>query len=127
MEEYLKKEYKVLESPLYLKEEKDIIPYFVEAGADYLDCGQGYYQDDVTKWAMTADEKFWNVRIQAEIESSKQDHGDRLYWVERIKSVDYRPIDKPKKMKRRSCAFQLMLTEFELSRVEALLNEMQGN
>ena len=90
----LKEQYNIFEDENYLKTENDIIPLFSVIGYDYLDCGQGYYADTTDIIAYIAG-KFYNVTINAEITSAKQDCGDRLYWVDDIKSVTYIEIPKP--------------------------------
>lgn len=93
MEQYLIEQYDVYESK-YLTSEDDIIEYFEDIGIDYLDCGQGYFQDEADLIAKVGD-KFYSVSIYAEIGSAKQDRGDRLYWVEDITEVSYEEIPKP--------------------------------
>ena len=93
MEQYLKDQYNVREIS-YLKSEDDIVPYFMEDPYDYFDCGQGYYEDEVEVIVKIKD-KFYSVKITAEIGSSKQDRGDRLYFVEGAESVEYKEIEKP--------------------------------
>lgn len=90
----LKEQYNIFEDKYYLKTENDIIPVFSDIGHDYLDCGQGYYTDTTDIIAYIAG-KFYKVTINAEITSAKQDCGDRLYWVDDIKSVTYVEIPKP--------------------------------
>lgn len=94
IEEYLIKDYNVCYDNNYLKCEEQIEPYFKEDSYDFFDCGQGYSQDEVTVICKIGF-KFYKVTIQAEIGSSKQDHGDRLYWVENIEKVTYKEIEKP--------------------------------
>ena len=90
----LKEQYNIFEDKKYLKSENDIIPVFSDIGPDYLDCGQGYYTDTTDIIAYVAG-KFYKVTIYAEIMSAKQDRGERLYWVDDIKSVIYAEIPKP--------------------------------
>lgn len=94
MEAYLKDQYGVFEDEQYLLFESDIKDYFVNCGSEWLDCGQGYYQDEADI-IVKVDEKFYEVHIEAEVYSSKQDHGDRLYYVDRITEVIYKEIPKP--------------------------------
>lgn len=93
MEQYLKDQYNVREIS-YLESEEDIVSYFMEDPYDYFDCGQGYYEDEVNIIVKIKD-KFYNVKITAAIGSSKQDRGDRLYFVENAESVEYSEIEKP--------------------------------
>ena len=90
----LKEQYNIFEDAYYLTSENDIIPVFSDIGDDYLDCGQGYYTDTKDVIAHIAG-KFYKVTVNAEITSAKQDCGDRLYWVDGIKSVTYIEIPKP--------------------------------
>lgn len=92
-EEYLKKDYNVYESH-YLKSPLQIEDHFKEDSHDFFDCGQGYYQDEAEVLVKIGN-KFYNVKLYAEIGSEKQDRGDRLYWVEKIRSVKYSEVDKP--------------------------------
>lgn len=94
MDQYLIEDYGVVEDPSWLKSEDDIVDYFTDCGRDYLECGQGFFQDETTIIAKIGD-KFYEITVKAEICSAKQDRGDRLYWVEDIKSVKYKEIDKP--------------------------------
>ena len=90
----LKEQYNIFEDNYFLKTENDIIPVFYNIGADYLDCGQGYYTDSTNIIAYIAG-KFYKITIDAEITSAKQDRGDRLYWVDDINLVTYVEIPKP--------------------------------
>lgn len=90
----LKEQYNIIEDKDYLKTENDIIPVFSDIGYDYLECGQGYYTDTTDIIAYIAG-NFYNVTINAEITSAKQECGDRLYWVDDIKSVTYIEIPEP--------------------------------
>lgn len=90
----LKEQYNIFEDENYLKSESAIVPLFSDIGYDYLDCGQGYYTDTTDIIAYIAG-KFYKVTINAEITSAKQDCGDRLYWVDDIKSVTYIEIPNP--------------------------------
>ena len=93
MEQYLIDDYGVLET-IDISTVDDIVDYFTDMGPDYLDCGQGYYQDTDTVIVKIGD-KFYDVTFTAEIGSSKQDRGDRLYWVERINKVTFEERPKP--------------------------------
>lgn len=112
MEQYLIRDYDVIEDNQYLTSEESITDYFRECAYDYLDCGQGYYQDEVTKICKIND-KFYEVLTTAEIGSSKQDRGDRLYWVESIESVTYKEIEKPDPKHRDAFNYKIFLTEYE--------------
>jgi len=92
MEEYLRKDFDVYENESLDNVDK-IEDYFKDWWHEF-DCGQGYYDESITKTVKIGD-KFYEVVITAEIESSKQDRGDRLYYVEGIESVTYKEIPKP--------------------------------
>lgn len=92
-EQYLIDDWDIYESK-YLKHELHIESNFIIGYHDFFDCGQGYYEDEIVK-IVKIGANFYNVTIKAEIYSSKQDRGDRLYWVESIQSVTYAKIDKP--------------------------------
>lgn len=117
MEKYLKEEYNIFEDENYLKNKEDIEDYFKDDYGDLLDCGQGYYQDKANVICKIG-EKFYNVTIQAEIGSAKQDYGDRLYWVEGIKSVVYEEIEKPKPKEKFKITYNLELTEYQRKMLE---------
>ena len=95
IEDYLITQYDVYQDREYLTHESQIDETFRDIGCDYLECGQGFYQDEAEVIAKIG-KKFYKVNIYAEICSAKQDMGDRLYWVERIKSIEYEEIEKPK-------------------------------
>ena len=122
MEQYLIKDYDVIEDKRYLTEESDIETYFRDDGYDLFDCGQGYYQDEATSICKIED-KFYKVKITAEILSSKQDRGDRLYWVESIESVTYEEIEKPKPKDRQYITYKVLVTEHEKDSLEAFMGE----
>ena len=95
IEDYLITQYDVYQDREHLTHESQIDETFRDIGCDYLECGQGFYQDEAEVIAKIG-KKFYKVNIYAEICSAKQDMGDRLYWVERIKSIEYEEIEKPK-------------------------------
>ena len=99
IDEYLVRDYSVIQDIKHLKCVEQITPYFEEIGYDHLDCGQGYYTEDAD-FIIKIGFKYYNVHIDAEITSSKQDRGDRLYWVEEISNVKYHEVDKPIKRER---------------------------
>jgi len=53
---------------------------------DCLDCGQGYYEDTIST-IMKIGNKFYDVTVTAEIGSSKQDRGDKLYYIEGVETI----------------------------------------
>lgn len=95
MEKYLTEEYNVFEDKEYLTSEDEIEDYFKDNGSNWLDCGQGYYEDK-TDLICKVGNKFYIVDISAEVIGEKQDVGDKLYFVDYISSVEYEEIEKPK-------------------------------
>lgn len=71
---------------------KEAQSYYEDCAYEYFDCGQGYYEDNIAEYCFVQD-VFFKVDIEAQIESSKQDRGDRLYFVDYIKKVDCTPYD----------------------------------
>lgn len=122
MEEYLIKEYDVFEDKKYLTKEEEILYYFEDNGRNFLDCGQGYYQDEVDLICKIGD-KFYSVFIQAEIMSAKQDVGDRLYWVEYISDVTYQEIDKPQPKEKTKVQYNLLLTGEQKAKLESFMKD----
>lgn len=109
MEDYLVKDYGVVSDSTYLKEESDIKDYFMDCGHDMFDCGQGYYEDEATA-IIEISGKFYKVEILASIESSKQDRGDRLYFIDEITSVTWEEIPKPAPKDKQEYTYKLILT-----------------
>lgn len=72
--------------------------YLEDVVYDYLECGQGFYED---KWEpiLKIEGKLYQAQVKAEIQSSKQDRGDRLYWVEGIESVTITELKRTPAMK----------------------------
>jgi len=75
-----------------LNNEGDIVAHFKDYGNDFFDCGQGYSQEEAEVYTKIGNEYF-AVNILADIESAKQDVGDRLYWVSDITHVSYEKLD----------------------------------
>lgn len=95
MEQYLVDQYGVVEDENWLTDANEIEDYFSDNFREHFDCGQGYYEDEADIICKIGD-KFYNVHMTVEIESAKQDRGDRLYWAENLLSVTYEEIEKPK-------------------------------
>lgn len=70
----------------------DAIDFFKSDYSDYFSCGQGFYEDEVFTFCFV-NNSFFKVKLSAEIISSKQDVGDRLYWVESLKDVQLENYD----------------------------------
>lgn len=122
-EEYLKKEYKVYEDE-YLKHELQINDFFTEIGREFLKCGQGFAEDEKTIIVKIGN-KFYRVTIHAEICSSKQNVGDRLYWVERIKKIVWAEIEKPQPKERKKYAFTGLLTNSQYREMEEHFKKLE--
>ena len=108
---------------MYLKSHLQIEDYFKENGREYFDCGQGYYDDTVDLYVKIGN-KYYDVTIEAEIGSAKQEYGDRLYWVDDIKSVTYGETTKYPKRLVNSYDYNLSLTD---SQKEQLDNYLKVN
>ena len=121
MEEYLKKDYDVYEMPGGY-EESDIIPFFEDNGRDYFDCGEGYCQDEATVIILMQGH-FYKVYMEAEIESWKQEYGDRMYRCAGVRDVRWHEIDKPKEKERETYCYTLYLSDSERRNVEKFLND----
>ncbi len=78
----------VITDEKWLTSTDDIEAYFKDEGHYLLPCGQGYYTEEVDVF-VGIENKYYKVTIKAEIGSSRQDRGDRLYWVEDIDSVTF--------------------------------------
>lgn len=122
MEQYLKDEYDVYEDEKYLTKESQIEDYFKDEGREWLDCGQGYYQDEAEILCKVGD-NFYKVKIEAEIESEWEDRGDRLYYVDRISSVTYEEIAKPLPKPRTKITYNLNLTKDEQEQLEKYMGK----
>lgn len=125
-EEYLIKEYGVIENTKYLKCEEQIEDYFKDDYHDLFDCGQGYFQEEATVICKIG-EKFYDVLIIAEQGSAKQDRGDRLYWVESIEKVTWKEIDKPMPKKKITFSYEFTLSQDEKSALDSYLKERNFN
>lgn len=121
-EEFLNIDYNIIEDKNYLTSEKKISPYFHDNGFDLFDCGQGYYTEEVDVIARIED-KFYAVNIQAEIESAKQDRGDRLYWVGSINNISWNEIPKPIPKERTLHSYSLYLTKEQQSFIDDYIKE----
>jgi hypothetical protein len=95
IEQYLIDDYDMILDKQYLKHESQIEAYFVDDYHNYFDCGQGYYEECAEVY-IAIGEIYYRVELSAEIYSSKQDRGDRLYWVEKLECVKHYEIEKPK-------------------------------
>jgi hypothetical protein len=124
-EEYLIKDYNIEYDENYLIVEDDLKDWF--DNRDYFDCGQGYYQDETVRYAMTQDGKFWKVALSAEILSAKQDVGDRLYWVDEVFINSVEEISKPKPKDKSEYTFNLMLTDNQKKLIDNFIKDLTGD
>lgn len=122
IEEYLIKEYGVIENVKYLKCVEQIEDYFKDCGYDLFDCGQGYFQDKANATCKIS-EKFYDVLIVSEIGSAKQDRGDRLYWVESIEKVTWKEIDKPMPKEKLTFSYTFTLSSDKKQSLDSCLKE----
>ncbi|MEK4006455.1 hypothetical protein [Paenibacillus sp. FSL H3-0333] len=122
MEQYLIDEYDVFEDENYLKIEEEIKDYFMDGGREFFDCGQGYCQEQAEVTCKVGD-KFYNVIINAEVGSAKQDIGDRLYWIEDISNVLYEEIEKPQPRERVDITYNLNITKSQKYSLERFMKE----
>ena len=123
LEEYLVKEYSVIKDTTGLKDTSQIEDYFKANGYDYFDCGQGYCQEEADQ-IIEISGVYYLVKMEAEIGSSKQDRGDRLYWVENIDSITWEIIDKPQPKLRIDYKIDLSLTVDQAAYLENHLKEI---
>lgn len=119
LDKYLIDQYQVIENKEYLKHPIQIEDYFNDDYSGYFDCGQGYYED-IAKQIVHIGNKFYEVILKAQILSSKQDKGDRLYWVEELESVSYVEIDKPK---RKEVFHSIFISELDIEKVRKILQK----
>jgi len=121
-EEYLIKEYGVVENAKYLKCVEQIEDYFKDEYSDLFDCGQGFYQEKASVICKIGG-KFYDVLIVAEIGSAKQDRGDRLYWVESIEKVTWKEINKPLPKEKLTFSYEFTLSQDEKFALDSYLKE----
>ena len=122
IEPYLVNEYGVIEDVKGLTSEDDIENYFMDCGSEYFDCGQGYYEDEV-ELIVKIGYRFFNVHIYAEVWGDKQDHGDKLYYVEKIMSVTHEEIPKPEPKTKQTVILNVTAPEYDIERLISYLNE----
>lgn len=120
MEKYLIEQYDIIENKKWLKDVDDIEEYFEDIARDYMECGQGYFQDEADFICKIGD-KFYKVDVLAEIGSAKQDRGDRLYWIEYIEKVTYREIDKPTPIPVTKVSYNVVVTASQMAEIDGYL------
>lgn len=120
MEKNLIEQYDVIEDNRWLKDVSDIEDYFEDIARDYMECGQGYYQD-YADFTCKIGDKFYDVNVFAEIGSAKQDVGDRLYWIDNIERITYHEIEKPIPKPITSVTYTFKVTSSELAEINDYL------
>lgn len=120
-EPYLIDDFKCYES-MYLSEESGIEDYFKDNGYEFFNCGQGHYQEESDILLKVLD-KFYNVNICAEIGSSQQDRGDRLYFVEEITSVTYEETEKPLPKEKESYNYKITCSTDQKKFIEKFFSD----
>jgi hypothetical protein len=122
---YLYSEYGYKHLEHELSNENKIVDYFMDMGADFLECGEGFYTDQDTI-RIFLEGKSYAVTIKGEIGSQKQDRGDRLYFIEDIKSVTYEEVETPAPKSRNSYPLDdlINVTEDQYKRVLAAIAQI---
>ena len=134
-EQYLFDQYDLVEADI--DNENEIESYFKDCGYDYFDDWiQGEYEDEV-KLFVKVGNKFYDVYIESEVGSQRMDRGERMYFLEGIKSVTFYETEKPSKKPREIEAEEMLkyilknyLTEINSDYgefIEALKLEIRNN
>lgn len=120
MDNYLIEQYGVIEDKKWLTSVDDIEDYFSDIARDYMECGQGYYQN-FADFICKIGDKFYDVNVFAEIGSAKQDVGDRLYWIENIEKITYHEIEKPAPKPVTSISYNVTVTASQMAEIDGYL------
>lgn len=121
-EQYLIDDYGVMEDEKYLQHESQFADYFSDF-SELFSCGQGYYNDKITVISKIGN-RFFLVNLEAEIDSKKQDVGDRLYWVESVSVKSYQEIEKPLPKTRKDYTLKLIdITEAQYNSIISHIKE----
>ncbi|MNP35694.1 hypothetical protein D3C76_1290380 [compost metagenome] len=72
-------------------------------------------------------DKFYEVSLEAEIFGAKQDIGDKLYWVEDIKNVKWKEIDKPLPRVKKLHELKLMLSLDQYKNLRTFIKDNKIN
>lgn len=121
-EQYLIEQYNLIEDKLDLKSSLQIEDYFKNIGRNYFKCGQGYCDYSVELYVKIGN-KYYNVTINANIGSAKQEYGDRLYWVESIESIIYNETIKYPKKLVNNYIYNLTLTNIQKENLDFYLKQ----
>ena len=116
----LRIDYDIVEDENYLTSKDDIEDYFKDNGRDYIECGQGFFQDEAYLLVRIGEE-FFDVTIFAECIGEWQEYGDKVYHVDRITDVTWTQVPTPTLKKRDTCMFVANLTEHEADDIERFL------
>jgi len=122
MEKYLKVDYDMYENK-YLTKEEEIQEYFERNGSEFIECGQGEYEDEAEVLCKVG-EKYYKVNIYAEVLGHSMDIGEKLYQVESIKSVIYEEIPKPLPKEITMYKYELNLTEYQKQQLENTMKSL---
>jgi len=120
-EPYLKEDYGVIQEK-WLVDPEQFRDYLSDEIGELLECGQGYSQNEgsvIIKLGL----QFYQVDFTAEINSSKQDRGDRLYWVEDLDTVSWKEIDKPEPKAKGIRQYEFFMNNDEHERLVNLLDK----
>lgn len=120
MEKYLIDQYDVIEDKKWLTDESDIEEYFEDDAREYMECGLGYFTDEAKVICKIGD-KFYEVYMAGEVWSSRQDRGDRLYWIENITEVSYKEIEKPMPKPVTNVSYNVTVTAAQMAKIDGYL------
>ena len=95
-----------------LTAEDQIIQHFKDCGFEFFDCGQGYYQEQADTYVKIGDQYFY-VMMTAEMDSRKQDRGDRMYWVDCITEVTYEKVSEEEINERKKAHILIQISGHE--------------
>lgn len=132
MENYLKEDYGVvnLEEDQYFhiegndSIEESIGKFVKEYACELFDCGQGYYEESADE-LMYYNGQLYNAHVVAEIMSAKQDRGDRLYWVEGIKSIEVEAIEMLEPKEKQNLRLDLLdISKDQFNQVRNMLSDL---
>lgn len=118
MEAYLRIDHFVYEDAECLTSADQIEDYFKDDYYEHFECGQGSYQDEADL-IVKIGEKFYDVHLEAVVYGNKQDHGDRLYYVDHISEVTYKEIPKP-------LPKEIFTVGLEFSANQDIINQLQA-
>lgn len=112
MHDYLYKEHCYTQLEYDLASPDEIRDHFIDIGREFLECGQGFFQEEATI-KIFIDGKSYAVTITGSISSQKQDRGDRLYYVEDITLVTVIEISTPEPKERKNYSLPALIAATE--------------